>query len=50
MRKEKKEMIRKNRMNEGERVLYDISSWSETERRNEMTLKAAFNEWNYIYK
>lgn len=32
-------------MNEGERVLYDISSWSETERRNEMTLKAAFNEW-----
>ena len=34
----------------GEIVLYDISSWSETERRNEMTLKAAFNEWNYIYK
>ena len=26
----------------GEIVLYDISSWSETERRNEMTLKAAF--------
>jgi len=23
-------------------VLYDISSWSKTERRNEMTLKAAF--------
>ena len=26
----------------GEIVLYDISSCSETERRNEMTLKAAF--------
>ena len=26
----------------GEIVLYDISSWSETERRNEMTQKAAF--------
>ena len=26
----------------GEIVLYDISSWSGTERRNEMTLKAAF--------
>ena len=26
----------------GERVVYDISSCSETERRNEMTLKAAF--------
>ena len=26
----------------GEKVLYDISSWSETERRNEMTQKAAF--------
>ena len=25
----------------GEIVLYDISSWSETERRNEMLLKAA---------
>ena len=33
----------------GEIVLYDISSCSETERRNEMTLKASFNEWNYIY-
>jgi hypothetical protein len=31
-----------------EKAVYDISSWSETERRNEMTLKAAFNEWNYI--
>lgn len=26
----------------------DISSWSETERRNEMLLKAAFNEWLVI--
>lgn len=27
---------------------YDISSWRETERRNEMLLKAAFTE--FIYK
>ena len=30
-------------MNE-EKAIYDISSWSGTERRNEMSLKAAFNE------
>lgn len=29
-------------MNEEKKVIYDISSWRETERRNEMLLKAAF--------
>ena len=41
--KENKERYkRKEKKWIGEIVLYDISSCSETERRNEMTLKAAF--------
>ena len=41
----KKDIREKEKKWIGEIVLYDISSCSETERRNEMTLKAAF-----IYK
>ena len=40
---EKRENKRKKNMMKREMGLsYDISSWSETERRNEMLLKAAF--------
>ena len=40
--KERRENERKKRMMKRETGLsYDISSWSETERRNEMLLKAA---------
>ena len=43
MGKENKEGYkRKEKKWTEEKVLYDISSCSETERRNEMTLKAAF--------
>lgn len=43
MGKENKEGYkRKEKKWIGEIVLYDISSCSETERRNEMSLKAAF--------
>ena len=31
-----------------EESLYDISSWSKAERRNEMLLKAAFITMKYI--
>ena len=41
--KERTENERKKNMMKREMgLLYDISSWSETERRNEMLLKAAF--------
>ena len=40
---ERRENERKKKMTKREMGLsYDISSWSETERRNEMLLKAAF--------
>ena len=40
--KERKEEYEKRRKELDERkIVYDISSWSETERRNEMLLKAA---------
>ena len=48
MREEKRRNEKEEENGGGRRLLYDISSWSETERRNEMTLKAAFNEWDYI--
>ena len=41
-KKNKEGYKRKEKKWIGEIVLYDISSWSETKRRNEMTLKAAF--------
>ena len=40
--KERKEEYEKEEGIGREKSLYDISSWSETERRNEMLLKAAF--------
>ena len=42
MKREKKDMKEKKEMDERARLYNDISSWSETERRNEMLLKAAF--------
>ena len=34
--------MRKKKELDERKIVYDISSWSETERRNEMLLKAAF--------
>ena len=39
--REKKKNMRKKKELDERKIVYDISSWSETERRNEMLLKAA---------
>ena len=39
--------MRKKKVLDERKIVYDISSWSETERRNEMLLKAALRQWRY---
>ena len=39
--------MRKKKELDERKIVYDISSWSETERRNEMLLKAALRLWRY---
>lgn len=42
MKERRENKSKKNMMKREMGLSYDISSWSETERRNEMLLKAAF--------
>ena len=40
--------MRKKKELDERKIVYDISSWSETERRNEMLLKAALDNRDII--